>query len=364
MTTLYLTEDLALVRRDTEDCLLVQIPERRDAQGATIEAVKKRLPLNKIEDVVVMGEVTLTASAVHLLLERNIEIHYLTPSGKFAGKLSPGLSKNSLLRLAQHQAHHDLTRRADLARRFALGKLANQRTILRRHRRRQEDPHIDAAITAMTQAIHRLRAIATQARDPAPILVTGDTGIHGTAIEQILAAEGQGSAAYFGVFGEMISDGEQWPFPGRIARPPGDPINALLSFGYALLASQVSGAVQLVGFDPYVGFLHSSVYGRPALALDLMEEFRPIIVAGLVLHLLNNRMISRADFATELGNFRLKDEPRKLFLRQFEERLREEITNPIFTYKASYRRCLELQARLLAKLITGEIEQYPPLIVR
>ena len=119
-----------------------------------------------------------------------------------------------------------------------------------------------------------------------------------------------------------------------------------------------------MGFDQYIGYLHSSTYGRPALSLDLMEEFRPLIVDSVVLTLLNNRMLTPNDFHVELGAYRLKKEPRKLFLTKFEERLNEEITHPIFGYKTKYRRCIELQARLVAKYLTGEIQEYPPLVMR
>jgi CRISPR-associated protein Cas1 len=183
-------------------------------------------------------------------------------------------------------------------------------------------------------------------------------------LETILGLEGAGSAAYFRCFGNMLSDQQQWPFSGRIKRPPTDAVNALLSFGYALLTNQVASAVQIVGFDQYVGYLHSSVYGRPALALDLMEEFRPLIVDSIVLTLLNNRMLTPQDFLVDLGAYRLKKESRKLFLTRFEERLNEEITHPVFGQKTKYRRCIELQARLVAKYLTGEIDEYPPFIVR
>ena len=125
----------------------------------------------------------------------------------------------------------------------------------------------------------------------------------------------------------------------------------------------MSSAVQLVGFDHFVGYLHSSFYGRPALALDIMEEFRPIIVDSVVLTLLNNRMLTPKDFVIDLGAYRLRDERRKVFFTKFEERLNEEVTHPIFGYKATYRRCIELQGRLLAKSVTGEIEEYPPFLV-
>jgi CRISP-associated protein Cas1 len=176
--------------------------------------------------------------------------------------------------------------------------------------------------------------------------------------------EGAGSAAYFRCFGTLLNDSRQWPFPGRVKRPPTDPVNSLLSFGYSLLTNKVADAVQLVGFDHFVGYLHSSVYGRPALALDLMEEFRPIIVDSVVLTMLNKRMLTPADFVVELGAYRLKDERRKVFFTQFEERLNEEVIHPLFGYKVTYRRCLELQARLLGKALTGEIDEYPPLLIK
>ena len=162
----------------------------------------------------------------------------------------------------------------------------------------------------------------------------------------------------------MLTNREQWPFEGRVKRPPTDAVNALLSFGYSLLTNKVASAVQLVGFDHFVGYLHSSFYGRPALALDLVEEFRPIIVDSVVLTLLNHRSLAPNDFVVELGAYRLKDEPRKIFFTQFEERLNEEVIHPLFGYKATYRRCLELQVRLLAKALTGEIDEYPPLLVK
>src|SRR5207237_7931538 len=137
-----------------------------------------------------------------------------------------------------------------------------------------------------------------------------------------------------------------------------------LSFGYSLLTKRVADAAQLVGFDHYVGYLHSSFYGRPALALDIMEEFRPIIVDSVVLTLLNNRMLTPDDFVVELGAYRLKDEKRVIFFTKLEERLNEEIQHPLFGYQTSYRRCLELQARLLAKFLTNEIEEYPPFLIR
>ena len=160
MPTLYLTEDYALVRRDGEDCLLVQIPERRAKDGATPSpARKERIPLIKIDEVVVLGEVTLTASALHLLLERDIEITFLGHYGQFKGRLSPPFSKNAILRMAQYRAHADMAKRCELARRFVIGKLSNQRTMLQRYNRRQSDNETRLAIEQIATLLHQLAAL-------------------------------------------------------------------------------------------------------------------------------------------------------------------------------------------------------------
>ena len=365
MPTLYLTEDYALVRRDGEDTLLVQIPEKKGENGAVLSpARKEHIPLIKIDEVVVLGEVTLTASAVHLLLERDVEITFLGYYGQFKGRLSPPFSKNAILRLAQYRAHQDMTRRCELARRFVIGKLSNQRQRLQRHNRTRQDAEVSRAIKQLTDLIGGLATLSVHQPAGTKPLASGDHRIAGTALETILGMEGAGSAAYFRCFGKLLSNPEQWPFPGRVKRPPTDPVNSLLSFGYALLTNKVASAVQLVGFDHFVGYLHSSFYGRPALALDLVEEFRPIIVDSVVLTLLNKRILTLNDFVVELGAYRLKDERRKVFFTHFEERLNEEISHPLFGYTVTYRRCLELQARLLAKVLTGEIDEYPPLLLR
>lgn len=363
--TLYLTEDYALVRREGEGTLLVQIPARRGKEGAEpAPARSERIPLNKVDEVIVLGEVTLTASALHLLLEHDIEITFLGHYGQFRGRLSPSFSKNAILRMAQYRAHQDMARRCELARRFVIGKLINQRTLLQRSQRRQADAEIMQAIGQLGTLLQQLAALPLEGAHVPQKLAGGDNRIAGTPLETILGMEGAGSAAYFSCFGNLLTDPRQWPFPGRVKRPPTDPVNALLSFGYALLTTKVASAVQLVGFDHYVGYLHSSFYGRPALALDLVEEFRPIIVDSIALNMLNHRMLSINDFVVEVGAYRLKNEKRNVFFTKLEERLNEEVQHPLFGYKTTYRRCIELQARLLAKYLTGEIDAYPPLRIR
>src|SRR5712691_4042413 len=365
MPTLYLTEEYSLVRRESEDMLLVQIPARKARDGVMPSPARnERIPLNKVDEVIVLGEITLTASALHLLLERDIEITFLGRYGQFKGRLSPPFSKNSLLRMAQYRAHQDMVKRCELARRFVMGKLANQRTLLLRYQRRRAAPEMGMAIDQVARLIAQLETLPLSPKAAPQRLASGDKAIIGTPLETILGIEGAGSATYFRNFGQFIADQEQWPFAGRIKRPPTDPVNALLSFGYSRLTNKVASAVQLVGFDHFVGYLHSSFYGRPALALDLVEEFRPVIVDMVVLSLLNHRILGATDFVVELGAYRLKPEKRTVFFTKLEERLNEEVSHPIFGYKTTYRRCLELQVRLLAKFITGEIGEYPPFLAR
>ncbi len=290
-------------------------------------------------------------------------VHLTREHGSFRGSLMPEASKNALLRIAQHQAHHDLQRRFLLASRFVIGKLSNQRRLLQRALQRRAPGQSHPVLADLARPIASLRVLPA-ATSAMPRLSTGDHGISGTPLETVLGLEGQGSALYYATFPQMLLEPDLWCFPGRTKRPPTDPVNALLSYGYTILANRVTGAVQLVGFDPYIGFLHSSGYGRPALALDLMEEFRPLIVDSVVVKLLNKHMMGRDDFDELLGTYRLKQEAKKRFLTALEERFEEEITHPVFGYRASYRRCIELQARLLAKYLTGEIPHYQPFLVR
>jgi CRISPR-associated protein Cas1 len=202
--------------------------------------------------------------------------------------------------------------------------------MLQRYNRRQTDTEMRQAIEQIATLLHQLSVLPLEQSHVAHRLASGDNRIAGTPLEVILGMEGAGSAAYFLCFGKLLSDPKQWPFPGRVKRPPTDPVNALLSFGYSLLTNKVASAIQLVGFDHFVGYLHSSFYGRPALALDLVEEFRPIIVDSVVLNMLNHRMLSASDFVVELGAYRLKQERRTVFFTKFEERLNEEVQHPLF----------------------------------
>jgi CRISP-associated protein Cas1 len=277
-------------------------------------------------------------------MERNIHLTYLTEYGRYIGRIEPAFSKNSLLRRAQYAAAFDEHRTLILAQGFVAGKLANLRVTLLRAARNTEGLDVGAEVEAIRRAERR----AERAEN----------------LDALRGHEGEGSAAYFSAFARLLkADG--FSFSKRVRRPPTDPVNALLSFGYALLANDVHAAVQTLGFDPYCGYLHADRYGRPSLALDLMEEFRPVVVDAVVLACLNKRIIQLDDFAVSLGEVHsLTPEGRKKFLLQYEERKGTEIQHPIFEYKATYQRCFELQARILAKYIQGELKRYEPFGIR
>ncbi len=366
MTTLYVTEQRALVRKDG-DTLTVQIPADPERK---LDARKVSVPLIKIDQVVVYGESTITASALAALLEQQAEICYLSAYGKWRGRLSPEFSKNCLLRLAQYKTHADPAKRYRLARSFVLGKLRNLRVILLRANRKRGNSAVERACTEIKTTCEQVEALPDPgAYAEASLSKTGFVAPPDASRPQanstegvLMGFEGSGSAAYFRGFAHVLADG--WVFERRSRRPPTDPVNALLSFAYSLLMHQVSAAVNIVGFDPYIGFLHSSQYGKPALALDLMEEFRPVIADSVVLTTINAQMFTAADFVEEMGAFRLSDGARRVFLTKFEERLNSEITHPVFGTRVTYRRCIEMQARLLAKTLLGEIPDYPSFVVR
>lgn len=358
MTTLYLTEPYSTVRKDG-DTLVVNIPAN---EAAGTEKRSVRVPLLKVEQVVVLGDSTVTTPALLALLEQNAEVCFCDYWGRFKGRLAPEVSKNVFVRTAQFRAHEDYRRRVGLAARFVRGKLHNQRTLLLRSNR---DAPAGPGREAVAEAADRIARLIGEV-DRLPIEQDGPPDPQRPQAESALGAlnglEGAGGAAFFGAFGHLLR--QQLGFDGRHRRPPTDPINALLSFGYVLLMNQVLSAVQVAGFDPYIGYLHSEGYGKPALALDLMEEMRTPVVDSVVLTVINKQILQAHHFDQALGVCQLTAGGRKLFLQQFEQRLNTEIQHPVFEYKATYRRSLELQARLLAKYLLGETPAYRPFQIR
>jgi CRISPR-associated protein Cas1 len=356
MTTLYLTEQYSVVKKDG-DTLVVQIPANKE-KGTDKRNV--RVPLMKVDLVVVYGESTVTSPALLALLEQNVDVCFLSYHGQFKGQLSNGLTKNAGLRIAQHRQAvvNDPGRALLVAKAFVVGKLTNMRTLLMRHNRKLNSEVVERAVERLAATLQQIDALRPDGKPPPdPSRPQADT-----AWGRLLGLEGSGSAAYFGVLGILLK--QNLGFEKRVRRPPTDPVNALLSFGYTLLTNQVASAVNLVGLDPYVGFLHGSKYGKPALALDLVEEFRPLVVDSLVLTLINNRVLQHDDFEETLGTYRLTDAGRKRFLEKYEERLNASLKHPTFDYQTTYRKGIEVQVRLLAKWLTGEASEYIPFLVR
>lgn len=354
MATLYLTEQQTLVKKDG-DTLVVHIPENKET-GA--EKRKVRVPLIKIDRVVVQGNSTLTSPAIAALMEQHAEVTFLNQHGRFQGHLAPTFSKNGQLRLAQTAAHHDPLRHHHLTQAFILGKLHNMRIMIMRANRKRQNETITSAVATLQQTIQQTSQIP-----PDPTLPDPSAPQSNSAYGRLQGHEGSGTAAYFNCFKHLLNDPTL--FNGRTRRPPRDPVNALLSYGYTILLNQIMSAICTVGLDPYIGYLHNTKYGKPALALDLMEEFRPLIVDSVVISVFNNGILQRKQFSEELGGaYRLSDYGRRTFLTKLEARFDETITHPTFNYKATYRRSLELQARLLAKYLMGEIPAYPPFTVR
>ncbi len=357
MTTLYVTESYSVIKK-SGDTLIVQIPANEKSGR---EARKVELPTIKITEVVVLGDSTFTPQALAALLDQKVEITFLNMFGQFRGRVVPQEGKNSLLRLNEFRAHEDSRRGFILARLFVSGKLHNMRTLLMRSNRRSGDNQIERAIESMYGIEAQIGALQP---DEKAVADDPSKPQKGTAWGSLLGFEGAASASYFEVFGNLLRGDPLLQFDTHSRRPPRDPVNALLSYGYSLLLHQCSGALQTVGLDPYIGFLHSSQYSKPSLSLDLMEEFRSPIVDSTVLTLINNRVLQADDFIEEVGAFRLQDGARRKFLEKFEERMNTEIRHPVFKYQATYRRCIELQARLLAKSIDGELADYVPFKVR
>lgn len=358
MTTLYLTEPYSTVRKDGET-LLVNLPANVET-GTEKRTV--RVPLLKVEQVIVMADSTITTPALLALLEQQAEICFCDFHGRFKGRLAPEVSKNVFVRTAQFRAHVDYRRRVTLAARFVRGKLHNQRTFLLRGTRAVDD---EAMREELVQASELIAQMILQVES----LVIEEEGPPdprhpqaGSALGTLHGLEGTGAASFFQALRLLLK--QELGFSGRHRRPPTDPVNALLSFGYVLLMNQVLSALQIAGFDPFVGYLHSEGYGKPALALDLMEEMRTPVVDSVVLTVINKQILRANHFEDTLGVFRLTAAGRKLFLQQFEQRMNTEIQHPIFGYKVSYRRCLELQARLLAKYLLGESPIYRPFQIR
>jgi CRISPR-associated protein Cas1 len=288
-----------------------------------------------------------STQALETLAANDIPVAYLTGHGRFVGAFVPAVPKNVGLREAQFRTFADPAACLTLAKAVVRAKLTNQRTLLMRSLRGDGDRGSDELA----------------ARGLADLLRSLDGA---ASVETVLGLEGQGAALYFGEFGRFLRapPDRGFDFTVRNRRPPRDPVNALLSFAYALLTKDCFAAVCAVGFDPYKGFFHADRHGKPSLALDLLEEFRPVIADSVVLTLVNNEMLTPADFLTWRDACQLTDAGRRTFFQAYEQRKATVVTHPIYGYKMSYSRMLEVQARMLAAYVRGSVPAYTGFTVR
>jgi CRISPR-associated protein Cas1 len=310
-------------------------------KGKTISEAR----LMEMSQLNLRGNVQLSAQALRELAARQIPVLHLSYGGWLAAVTTAPPHKNIELRRRQFEAAADRETCLAIARQMVSGKIRNSRTLLRRNAREELEEGVLAALA-------RLRHQAERA----------------SSLEQLLGIEGAAARIYFSQFARMLRSDEggrkEFDFESRNRRPPRDPVNALLSFLYAMLVKDFLATVIGVGFDPYLGFYHQPRYGRPALALDLMEEFRPIVADSVAIGMINNQEIRATDFIRRAGAAALTDSGRKRVIEAYERRLDGLVTHPRFGYTISYRRVFEVQARLLARLLGGEIAAYPPFCTR
>lgn len=299
-----------------------------------------QVPAMKVGQVVIFGNIQVTTPAMAFLLKEGIDLAYLSSRGTFRGRLQAPHSRNISLRWAQYERGRDPQFQLLVARAIVAGKITNARTQCLRFQRTGQVREIDGALDRLDD-FRRRSALADLA--------------------SLRGLEGAAAGLYYSVFRQVVLELD---FPRRTRRPPRDPVSVLLSLSYTLLLNTVMAAVEVVGLDPYLGFYHAEKYGRPALALDLMEEFRPIVADALVATLVNKKMITAADFQQELGGLSLSHGAFRRLLREWSDKLNDEITHPYFDYSATYGRCIELQVRLLSKVIQGELPEYLPFRTR
>jgi CRISPR-associated protein Cas1 len=358
-----------IAARDDTRALYLNTPGLRVGRSEGVLQVKEKdktldeVRISDLHHVALFGNIQLSTQAIHALCDAGIPVTWFSGGGWFYGLTRGHDLKNVFTRIEQFRLARDAPFALAFARRIVHGKIRNQRTLLMRN-------HVEAPPAALL----RLK----QAADDA--LAAGSPG-------ELLGLEGAAAAVYFRHFAGMLKADDPEPgdggapaaaappprgarrplafdFEGRNRRPPTDPINALLSLAYSLLAKDCTLACYAVGFDPYVGFFHQPRFGRPALALDLMEEFRPLVADSVVLTAVNTGILTPDDFVRAGDAVNLGAPGRKKFFQAYEQRLGSLLTHPVFDYKVSYRRAIELQARLLARVLVGEIPEYLPLTTR
>ncbi|MGD6530890.1 type I-C CRISPR-associated endonuclease Cas1c [Xanthomonas citri pv. citri] len=335
LNTLYVTTDGAWLHKDGANVVLnVERQERT------------RLPVHMLESIVCIGRVGVSPQLLGFCAEQGISICYLTAQGRFLARVEGPVSGNVLLRREQYRCSDDPVRCAAIVRHMLAGKIHNQRAVLARGWRDHGDRMID--IPAFQHTLKRLKRI------PQRLLIE-------TSVDVLRGLEGEAAQSYFGVFGQLVrTESPLLRFGGRNRRPPRDAFNALLSFLYTLLTHDCRSALETVGLDPAVGFLHRDRPGRPSLALDLAEEFRPLLGERLALSLINRRQLNQRDFQVfDNGAVLLKDDARKTVLIAYQERKREQLQHALLGEKIDIGLLPFVQAQLMARHLRGDLDGYP-----
>ena len=309
------------------------------------DAIRQEVRLNEVCQVNLMGNIQISTQAIQALCNAEVPVCYFSQGGWFYGVTSGLTTKNVFLRQSQFRLATEEWFALRLARKLVAGKIRNQRVMLMRNH--EEPPKL---------VLEQMREMAERAEES-------------VSLEELLGIEGNGARLYFGAFAGMVkqeSVGSElgFDFTTRNRRPPRDPVNALLSLAYSLLSKDLTVACAAVGFDPMMGFYHQPRFGRPALALDLMEPFRPLIAESAVFNAINTRMVTPKDFVRAGRAVALTAGGRRGFFQAYEARMDTLVTHPIFGYQVSYRRLLEVQARLLAKVLEGELDEYAVFVTR
>jgi CRISPR-associated protein Cas1 len=325
------------------------------AEGETVvvrveQENRLQVPVHMLEGIVCFGRVSCSPPLMGLCAERGVGISFLTENGRFLARVQGPVSGNVLLRREQYRRADDPVSSARLAKSFVLAKTANCRTVLMRSLRDHPDACGREEVRKASSLLEE-DLLSLQKEVP---------------LETVRGIEGDAAKTYFEVFDRLIvSQKEDFRFNGRSRRPPMDRVNALLSFVYVLVTHDAASALEAVGLDPQVGFLHRDRPGRPGLALDLVEEFRPFLADRLVLSLINRKQVQGKGFVQrETGGVVMDENTRKTVLVAYQERKKEEITHPFLQEKTTVGMLVHLQALLLARYLRGDLDGYPAFIWR
>lgn len=325
MATLYIT-DHGVTLSKTDGRIIVR-KERK---------LLEDIPAFQVSQVVIFGNAYITTPAVNFFLEKGIDVAYLSSFGKYRGRLQPGFCKDAALRQKQYQRSLDPQFCLNVSKQIVTGKIRNMIAFCQRQRKKGKD--VTANIKMMEQGLKQVSSAANH--------------------DSLWGYEGTASATYFKLLRAFLH--EDWGFNKRIAHPPTDPINILLSLGYTLLYNDFFAAINIVGLDPYMGFFHQARQGHATMASDLMEEFKAIIVDSVVLSAVNKGAIKKGDFNGKNGHIVFSNEGLKRFLLLYDQRVDSIIFYPTLQSRNSYHRCFELQVRHLARVIQGEDPAYHP----